>query len=179
MSNTPTSTQAIEIYRIRVLHPIDWLVQFNPVLHPQHGSFDLFEPSERREAAVTILWRPLKNLRGDGGELEDLTHRLGDHRQQVIANLDRSFKKREIISSRELACCDHHALEDRISASYARGIFRKQIRLTRIQRILICTETERILSVYGSCLEKNLQRWKHHFDSVFNSFHCHHQSGSI
>ena len=45
----------IVLYGIRVLHPASWLVQCNPVLRPEHGSFDLFEPSSRREAVVTVL----------------------------------------------------------------------------------------------------------------------------
>ena len=61
-----------------------------------------------------------------------------------------------------------------MTASYKRGILKKKIRLARIQRILLCSETDRILSVYGSCLEAQLDEWQQAFVSIFDSLHCHH-----
>lgn len=166
--------EEIILYGIRVLHPVGWLVQCSPVLHPKHGSFDLFEPSPRREAAVTVLWRPAGDLKTGGDGPAEPTERLQEHHRQVIAKLGRSFKDIRITSSRDLQWRRHAALEDRMTASYKRGILRKRVRLARIQRILLCTETHRILSVYGSCLEKQWDGWQQVFASILDSLDCHH-----
>jgi hypothetical protein len=175
MPNPEDAVQEIILYRIRVLHPANWLVQCSPVLRPEHGSFDLFEPSSRREAAVTVLWRPAGNLETNGDGSAEPTEQLRRHRRQVIASLGRSFKDIRISSSRDIQWCGHATLEDRMTASYKRGILKKKIRLARIQRILLCTETDRILSVYGSCLEGQLDAWRQTFDRIFDSLHCHHR----
>ena len=173
--NPESTLQEIILYRIRVLYPANWLVQCNPVLHPEHGSFDLFEPSPRREAAVTVLWRPAGNLGTDGDRQGEPNDRLQEHRRQVMVSLARSFQDIRISSSGDLTWCGHAALEDRMTATYKRGILRKKIRLARTQRILLCTETDRILSVYGSCLEEQMDGWGQTFACVFDSLHCHHR----
>lgn len=166
--------QELVLYWIRILHPSKWLLQFNPTLYPLHGSVDLFEPSPVREAALTILWRPMDNPKANGHWPKERTARLYSHREQVILNLDRYFRKWEVLSSRELNWCGHFALEDQISATYKRGILKKKkIRLTRIQRILMCPETERIVFVYGSCSEDRMDHWSEEFEAIFKSFHCH------
>jgi hypothetical protein len=176
MPNPEGAVQEILLYRIRVLYPANWWVQCNPVLRPEHGSFDLFEPSPRREAAVTVLWRPAGNLGADGDRQgEEANNPLWEHRRQVIASLGRSFKELRVSASLDLTWCGHVALEDRMTATYKRGILKKKIRLARRQRILLCTETGRIVSVYGSCLEEQMDRWGHTFASVFDSLHCHHR----
>jgi hypothetical protein len=174
MPHPEDTFQEIILYRIRMLHPAGWLVQCNPVLRPEHGSFDLFEPSPRREAAVTVLWRPAGDLGAQGTSPAEPTERLREHRGQVFAGLGRSFKDIRISSSQNLRWCGHAALEDSMTATYKRGLLKKKIRLARIQRILLCTETDRILSVYGSCLEEQMDRWRQAFASIFDSLHCHH-----
>ena len=174
MPNTEDGLQEIILSGIRVLHPVGWLVQCSPVLHPKHGSFDLFEPSPRREAAVTVLWRPAGNLRTDGDAPAEPTEHLREHHRQVIAKLGRSFKDIRITSSQDLEWRCHAAMEAHMTASYKRGILRKRIRLARIQRILLCTKTDRILSVYASCLEAQWDRWQQVFTTIMDSVHCQH-----
>lgn len=55
-------TTPLTIYDFVVEHPPTWVVRFGKVLYYEHGVIDILEPSERREAVFTILWRPYQEL---------------------------------------------------------------------------------------------------------------------
>ncbi|MCF8110044.1 MAG: DUF1795 domain-containing protein [Desulfobacteraceae bacterium] len=52
----------LALYGLTLRHPVNWVVRFGKVLYHEHGIMDVLEPSDKREAVFTVMWRPSTSL---------------------------------------------------------------------------------------------------------------------
>lgn len=95
------SDSMLALYGLTLKHPADWVVRFGKVLYYEHGIMDVLEPSDKRDAVFTVMWRPSTSLfkyyspkiqesrkPGSSGKIVKAAAKLVNTRKQVLNDDD-------------------------------------------------------------------------------------------